>query len=85
MLGYLLAAEDEPVFGAAAKKNLNLLSACTHDGFLYGGPQMYQKGELPCIHHTFAHAKVLTAVLDRDLEKRFSDGKLPREQKNGVE
>lgn len=85
MLGYLLAAEDKPVFGAAAKKNLNLLSACTHDGFLYGGPQMYQKGELPCIHHTFAHAKVLTAVLDRDLEKRFSDGKLPREQKNGVE
>ena len=85
LLGYLLAAEREPVFGVAAQKNLELLSSCTHGGILYAGPQMYQKGELPCIHHTFTHAKVLAAILDHGLESRLADGKLPREQMRGME
>ncbi len=70
-LGYLLAAKescDPAPFAAAARRNLQLLNTCTHDGFLYGGPHMQQKGEYPCIHHQFSHAKVLAEILDRNLD-----------------
>lgn len=77
-LGYLLAAEEEPEFGAAAYKNLKLLKACTHGGFLYGGPHVYEIGEPPCIHHGLCHGKVLAGILDQGLEERLWDGRLPR-------
>jgi hypothetical protein len=40
------------------------MSACTHNGLLYGGPHYHQHGDRPCIHHTFTHAKSLATVLD---------------------
>ncbi len=75
-LGYLLAADQVPEFGVAAYKNLELLKRCTHDGFLYGGPQLYELGEPPCVHHAFSHAKVLAGILDAGLDKRLQDGVL---------
>ncbi|MEG0216057.1 MAG: hypothetical protein RR685_07985, partial [Hungatella sp.] len=83
-LGYLLAADQEPIFGIAAYKNLKLLEKCTHDGFLYGGPHLYEIGELPCVHHAFSHAKVLAGILDQGIEDRLCDGMLPRQQMTEV-
>lgn len=77
-LGYLTGADVEPEFGIAAYKNLKLLEQCTHDGFLYGGPHVWEMGEAPCVHHAFSHAKVLAGILDRGLEDRLMDGELPR-------
>lgn len=73
-LGYLLGAEEEPEFGVAAYRNLQLLKNCTHDGFLYGGPHLYELGEAPCVHHAFSHAKVLAGILDAGLQTRLKDG-----------
>lgn len=62
---YVLLAQEEPKFLEVAWRNLELMSACTHDGLLYGGPHYFAHGDLPCIHHTFTHAKALATVLDR--------------------
>jgi hypothetical protein len=63
--GYALLAQHEPKFLEVAQRNLELMAACTHNGLLYGGPHYFAHGDLPCIHHTFTHAKVLATVLDR--------------------
>ena len=54
----------DPVFAEAAWRNLMLYRRCTHDGLLSGGPDYRRHGEPACVHHTFCHAKVLSAVLD---------------------
>lgn len=77
-LGCLLGARWEPDLGTAAFKNLSLLERCTFDGLLYGGPHMRGKGEPPCVHHTFTHAKVLAGILDQRLWPYLRDGSLPR-------
>ncbi|MBC8103909.1 MAG: hypothetical protein H7Z41_15150 [Cytophagales bacterium] len=59
----LLAAYDDR-FLLAADRNLSLLESCTQNGLLYGGPHLFQRGDLPCVHHTFCHAKALAAALD---------------------
>jgi hypothetical protein len=61
---YVLLAHNEPAFREAAWRNLELMAACTHDGLLYGGPHYFEHGDLPCVHHTFTHAKALATVLD---------------------
>ena len=58
---------DEPVFAQAARRNFLLLRACTHGGLLYGGPDLARHGDLPCIHHTFCHAKALAGALGAGL------------------
>jgi Alginate lyase len=63
--GFLLMAEHDPRFREAARRNLELMANCTHERLLYGGPDYKDHGDLPCIHHTFTHAKALAAVLDR--------------------
>ncbi|MGA8163250.1 MAG: hypothetical protein WA374_06245 [Acidobacteriaceae bacterium] len=63
--GFILLAQYDPRFKEAARRNLELMAACTHDGLLYGGPDYFVHGDFPCIHHTFAHAKALATVLDR--------------------
>lgn len=78
-LGYLIGADEEPEFGIAAYKSLKLLKECTHHGFLYGGPHVWEMGETPCVHHAFSHAKVLAGILDHRLEDRLMDGTLPRQ------
>lgn len=77
-LGFAMGAQQCPQLGAAAYKNLMLLKACTHRGFLYGGPHLHGIGEPPCIHHTFTHAKVLAAILDGGYDHLLRDGILPR-------
>jgi hypothetical protein len=61
---YVLLAQHEPKFLEAAHRNLELMSACTHNNLLYGGPDYFTHGDQPCIHHTFTHAKSLATVLD---------------------
>ena len=83
---YVLLAKYEPKFLEAARRNLELMAACTHNGLLYGGPHYFRHGDLPCVHHTFTHAKALATVLDRapgDLQptERLS---LPRDEPYGL-
>lgn len=82
---YVLLAPHEPRFLEVAYRNLELMAACTHNDLLYGGPDYFAHGDLPCIHHTFTHAKSLATVLDRatNLEPapRLS---LPREEAYGL-
>jgi hypothetical protein len=63
--GYLILSAHDPRFREVARRNLELMAACTHEGLLYGGPDYKTHGDLPCIHHTFTHAKALATVLDR--------------------
>jgi len=62
---YALLADHDPRFSEVARRNLELMSACTHDALLFGGPDYFAHGDKPCIHHTFTHAKALATVLDR--------------------
>ena len=59
-----MMANHNPAFGTAAFKNLELLRQCTIDGLLHGGLHYVSHGIKPCVHHTFAHAKPLAAMLD---------------------
>lgn len=61
---YVLMARHEPRFNEVARRNLELMAACTHQGLLYGGPDYFAHGDQACIHHTFTHAKALATVLD---------------------
>ncbi len=63
--GLVLLADRDPRFREAARRNLELMAACTHDGLLYGGPDYFAHGDPACVHHTFTHAKALATVLDR--------------------
>lgn len=63
----LMLAKGEPLFAAAAERQLQLLRDCTHEGLLYGGPHAAAHGALPCLHHTFCHAKSLATVIDECL------------------
>jgi hypothetical protein len=72
----------EPRFREVARRNLELMADCTHDGLLYGGPEFFAHGDLPCIHHTFTHAKALATVLDRGTfeAEPAERPKLPRDE-----
>jgi hypothetical protein len=63
-----------------------LLQRCTADGLLHGGPHYVSHGVKPCIHHTFAHAKVLALVQDRKhaLPRIDKSQPLPREMADGI-
>lgn len=79
-------ASRNPAFGTAAYKNAELLSRCTADGLLHGGPHFVSHGIKPCIHHTFAHAKVLAWVQDhkKSLPRIDKTAPLPRDIADGV-
>lgn len=79
---YVLLAQHEPKFREVARRNLELMAACTHSGLLYGGPDYFEHGDLPCIHHTFTHAKALATVLDRGSSNLDSGERLtlPRDE-----
>ncbi|HOS43947.1 MAG TPA: hypothetical protein PK794_09675 [Armatimonadota bacterium] len=79
-----LLADRDPRFAEAADRHTQLLAACTHDGLLHGGPHYRIHGELPCIHHTFCHAKALTTVLDYGVPAP-TGAPLPRETAAGVQ
>ncbi|HEX9484965.1 MAG TPA: hypothetical protein VF929_10310 [Gemmatimonadaceae bacterium] len=81
-----LLAQHDPRFREAAWRNLEQMAACTHDGLLHGGPHYHSHGELPCVHHTFTHAKALATVLDRDGAEQPAQPRiaLPRDVAYGV-
>lgn len=84
--GFMLMSKYEPKFREVARRNAELMAACTHDGLLYGGPDYHVHGDLPCIHHTFTHAKTLATVLDRasfsaETNQRLA---LPRDEAYGL-
>lgn len=83
---FSLMADRNPAFGTAAIRNAELLQRCTADGLLHGGPHYVSHGIKPCIHHTFAHAKVMALVQDRkkSLPPVNSQTPLPRQTANGV-
>jgi hypothetical protein len=83
---YALLADHDPRFAEVARRNLELMSACTHNGLLYGGPDYFAHGDQPCIHHTFTHAKALATVLDRGTESKTAtaNASLPRDKAYGV-
>jgi len=84
--GLVLLAEHDPRFREAARRNAELMRACTHDGLLYGGPDYFAHGDPPCIHHTFTHAKALATVLDRGTFNAEADAhpQLPRDEPYGL-
>jgi hypothetical protein len=83
---YVLLSDRDPRFREVALRNLELMSACTHEGLLYGGPDYFRHGDRPCIHHTFTHAKALATVLDRGTNKTGSTGRtsIPRDEAAGL-
>ncbi|QEG22889.1 hypothetical protein [Mariniblastus fucicola] len=84
--GFSLMADRNPAFGTAAIKNAELLKRCTADGLIHGGPHYVSHGVNPCIHHTFAHAKVMALVQDKMHAMPKFDGSapLPRATAKGV-
>lgn len=83
---FSLMADYNPAFGTAAIRNAELLQRCTADGLLHGGPHYVSHGIKPCIHHTFAHAKVMALVQDRmhAMPKVNTSTPLPRQTATGV-
>jgi hypothetical protein len=83
---YVLLSDHDPRFREVALRNLELMSACTQDGLLYGGPDYFHHGDRPCIHHTFTHAKALATVLDRAGAKIQTTERpsLPRDEPVGL-
>lgn len=83
--GFIMLSKFDPRFREAARRSTELMRACTHDGLLYGGPDYQVHGDLPCIHHTFTHAKALAEALD---EGAFGEDtqrpKLPRDEPYGL-
>ena len=83
-MALVLAGEREPVFLEAALRNLRLLERCTHEGLLHGGPHLHRTGRRPCVHHTFTHAKMLAAMLDRGVPRYGGGLPLPRQTAQGL-
>ena len=83
---YALMADRDPRFYTAALKNTELLKATTYNGLLYGGPHYLSHGVLPCVHHTFCHAKALATILDHGIQSpglNLGKIELPREKVYG--
>lgn len=84
---FALMADRNPAFATAAIRTTLLLERCTaENGLIYGGLHYAEHDVPPCIHHTFAHAKPLTALLDMGDEfPRLNDeSPLPRSVADGV-
>jgi hypothetical protein len=83
---YVLLARHEPKFLEVAHRNLELMSACTHNNLLYGGPDYFAHGDQPCIHHTFTHAKSLATILDSNAPNLTPSPRLsiPRDEPYGL-
>lgn len=81
---YRLLTEHDPRFAEVSTRNLAQMAACTHDGLLHGGPHYREQGYRPCIHHTFAHAKALAAVIDLAKPAPVARETLPRDTLYGL-
>ncbi len=82
---FAIMAEYDPAFYQVALRNTQLLSRCTHNGLLHGGPHYVKHGEVPCLHHTFCHSKALAALLIKtDGSGPTKSAELPRLKEYGV-
>ncbi len=83
---FAMMAKYNGAYATAAIKNTELLKRCTADGLLHGGPHFVSHGVKPCVHHTFAHAKPLAALLDHweQLPQQNTATPLPREAADGI-
>lgn len=80
-------ADRNPAFATAAIRTTELLAACTSaEGLIYGGLHYAEHRVPACIHHTFAHAKPLAALLDGPsaLTSLEATAPLPRATADGV-
>ena len=83
--GFILLSKFDPRFREAARRNAELMASCTSGGLLYGGPDYLTHGDLPCVHHTFTHAKAVAAVLDEcTFGEEMGRPKLPRDEPYGL-
>ena len=84
--GYAALANRNPAFGTAVIRNTELLNRCTANGLLHGGPHYVSHGVLPCVHHTFAHAKPLAFLLNNweTFSTINADTPLPRLTADGI-
>ena len=64
MGGYYAMAEQHPEYLEAIRRNIRLLKKSTNNGLLHAGRDYQASGIPACIHHTFGHAKALTAFLE---------------------
>lgn len=82
-----MMAHRNPALATAAIRTTELLEKCTADsGLIYGGLHYAEHDLPPCIHHTFAHAKPLAALLDGDPARLAINDEtpLPRVVADGV-
>lgn len=79
----LLYGEGYPMDANACEKVLTLYETCTHDGLL-AMPMAHEVGEPTCLHHTFAHAKALAALVCAENVTETPKQPLPCEVTRGI-
>lgn len=84
MGGYYAMSANHPEYLEAIRRNVRLLKASTDKGLLHAGRHYQVSGIPPCIHHTFGHAKALTAFLELSPVKETSYVALPRDAAYGM-
>ena len=83
---FTLLADRNPAFATAVILHTELLEKSTVNGLLAGGLHYDSHGVKPCIHHTFAHAKNLTFLLNHPekTNKLTKNTPIPRAINDGV-
>ena len=79
----LCLALDDAVMAEACERVLSMYERSTHDGLL-AMPMAHEAGEPTCLHHTFAHAKALAALVCADEFEKTEHTLIPCEEKWGV-
>ena len=74
---------DDPMFANACERVLSMYENCTQEGLL-AMPMTHEAGEPTCLHHTFAHAKALAALVCAKDIPEVVDIELPCESDYGV-
>lgn len=71
---FLLLADKDKSFAAAAYRNTMLLDKCSPDGLLQGGVDYKRHGEHACTHHTFEHVNSIAFAVEHIDEKYLTAG-----------
>jgi len=74
---------DDPMFANACGRVLTLYEQCTHNGLL-AMPMAHEAEEPTCLHHTFAHAKALAALVCAKNVPEIPSATLPCEMNYGI-
>lgn len=84
MGGYYAMSARHPEYIEAIRRNVRLLRESTDKGLLHAGRHYQVSGIPPCIHHTFGHAKALTAFLELPPVAETARKALPRDAAYGM-